>query len=129
MLKGMTKVSLYLLIEDEQRKEIQVLESLGSSQGMEIWVFTYVRDDFVRMKSSMNFCNNEGIARHRTVVATPQQNGAAKRIKEHYLRRPGVCFQMQGLGKDFWVQVVNTTIWLANWSLNISIECKTTKAV
>lgn len=71
------------------------------------------------------FCANSGIARHRTVSYTPQQNGVAERMNRTLLERARSMRSNAGLGDDFWAEAVNTACHLVNISPSTTIECKT----
>ena len=71
------------------------------------------------------FCANEGIARHRTVRHTPQQNGVAERMNRTLLERARCMLSNAGLPKQFWAEAVNTACYLVNRSSSTAIDCKT----
>jgi len=75
------------------------------------------------------FCKAEGIARHKTVVNTPQQNGVAKRMNRILLERARCILSNTDLGKEFWAEAISTTCYLVNRSPNTYIKCKTPKEV
>jgi len=58
------------------------------------------------------FCKVEGIARHKTVVNTPQQNGFAERMNRTLLERARCMLSNAGPGKEFWAEAISTgAIW------------------
>lgn len=75
------------------------------------------------------FCNNEGIVRHRIVRNTPQQNGVAERMNRTLLERARCMLSNAGLSKEFWAKAVNTACHLVNRSPSTVIEYKTLKEV
>lgn len=61
-----------------------------------------LRTDFEFGNDELNeFCKNEGIARHRRVVGTPQQNGVAERTNRTLLEKARCMLSNAGLGKEF----------------------------
>jgi len=71
------------------------------------------------------FCENEGIVRHRTVRKTPQQNGVAERMNRPLLERARCMLSTANLSKDFWAEAINMACYLVNRSPYTAIECKT----
>ena len=71
------------------------------------------------------FYKNEGIARHRIVSHTPQQNGVAEQMNRTLLERAHCLLSNAGLSRDFWVEAVNTACYLVNCSPSTAIDCKT----
>lgn len=99
------------MIEKQTRKQVK---RLRTDNGMEF------------CGGSFNeFCNNEGIVRHRIVRNTPQQNGVAERMNRTLVERARCMLSNAGLSKEFWAEAVNTTCYLVNRSLSTAIECKT----
>jgi len=75
------------------------------------------------------FCKAEGIARHKTMVNTPQQNGVAERMNNTLLERARCMLSNASFGKEFWAEPISTGCYLVNRSPNTSIECKTPEEV
>ena len=76
-----------------------------------------------------SFCENEGIARHHTVVSTPQQNGVAERMNRTIMEKVRCMLSNSGLPKDFWAEAVSTACYLVNRSPHTSLEFKTPEEV
>ena len=75
------------------------------------------------------FCRDEGIARHRTVCHTPQQNGVAERMNRTLLERARCMILNAGLSKDFWAEAISTAFYLGNRSPASAIDFKTPEEV
>jgi len=75
------------------------------------------------------FCKAKGIARHKTVVNTPQQNGVAERMNCTLLERDRCMLSNAGFGKELWAEAISTGCYLVNRSPNTSIQCKTPEEV
>ena len=75
------------------------------------------------------FCKAEGIARHKIVVNTPQQNGVLERMNRTLLERAHCMLSNAGLGKEFWAEAISTGCYLVNRSPNTFIESKTSEEV
>ena len=75
------------------------------------------------------FCKNEGIARHRTVRMTPQQNGVAERMNRTLLERARYMISNSGLTLDFWAEAIATACYIVNRSPCASINLKTPEEV
>jgi len=86
------------LIENQIGKKIK---GLRTDNGME-----FCGSEFNK------FCKDEGIARHRTVSYTPQQNGVAERMNRTLLERAHCMLS-------------NTACYLINHSPSTTIDCKT----
>ena len=70
------------------------------------------------------FCEQHGIARHRKVAKTPQQNGVAERMNRTLLERAMCMLSNAGLGKEFWAEAVNTASYLINMSPSTALSVK-----
>lgn len=71
------------------------------------------------------FCRENGIKRHRTVPATPQQNGVAEKMYRTILERLRCMLFESGLQKKFWEEVAATTAYLINKCPSSAIDFKT----
>ncbi|GKA13859.1 retrovirus-related pol polyprotein from transposon TNT 1-94, partial [Tanacetum coccineum] len=79
------------------------------------------------------FCNREfeqlyiesGIARHLTVVGTPQQNRVAERMNRTLIDKVRCLLIQSGLPKTFWAEATCMTAYLINRSPSTAIEKKT----
>ncbi|GKA96535.1 retrotransposon protein, putative, ty1-copia subclass [Tanacetum coccineum] len=87
----------------------------------------------LRTDNGLEFCNREfeqlciesGIARHLTVVGTPQQNGLAKRMNRTLMDKVRCLLIQSGLPKTFWAEATCTAAYLINRSPSTAIEKKT----
>ena len=68
----------------------------------------------IMVRSSVEFCKNEGIARHHTVRNTPQQNGIAERMNQTLLERARCMLSNGGLAKRFKAEAVSTACHVIN---------------
>ena len=62
-----------------------------------------------------SYCSHNGIRREKTVPGTPQENGVSNEQNDH-----GACkvYELHaGLPLQFWVDVVNTVVYLINKGL------------
>ena len=75
------------------------------------------------------FCKNEGIARHRTVRMTPQQNGVAERMNRTLLERARCMISNAGLTLDFWAEAIFTACYIVNRSPCAPLDLKTPEEV
>ncbi|GJU15741.1 retrotransposon protein, putative, ty1-copia subclass [Tanacetum coccineum] len=87
----------------------------------------------LRTDNGFEFCNREfeqlciesGIARHLTVVGTPQQNGLAERMKITLMDKVRCLLIEFRLPKTFWAEATCTATYLINGSPSRAIEKKT----
>ncbi|KAJ9563977.1 LOW QUALITY PROTEIN: hypothetical protein OSB04_009137 [Centaurea solstitialis] len=100
-----------VLIENQVGKKIK---RLRTDNGLE-----FCSGEFDR------FCKDEGIARHRTVRHTPQQNGVTERMNRTLLERVRCVLSNAGLSRSFWAEALNTVCYLVNRSPATAIDCKT----
>ncbi|KAL3623657.1 hypothetical protein CASFOL_032473 [Castilleja foliolosa] len=70
------------------------------------------------------FCREHGIARHKTVRLTPQQNGLAERMNRTLLERVRCMLLGAGVAKQFWGEAVTTACYLINRSPSSAIKFK-----
>jgi hypothetical protein len=88
----------------------------------------------LRTDNGLEFCNIEfnslcaehGIARHKTVPGTPQQNGVAERMNRTILERVRCMLSNAGLWDKhgLWAEAANATCYLINRSPNSAIDFK-----
>ncbi|KAH9786526.1 hypothetical protein KPL71_010287 [Citrus sinensis] len=71
------------------------------------------------------FCAKEGIARHKTVRMTPQQNGLAERMNMTLMDKVRCMMIQAKLPKNLWAEILNTACYLVNLSPSTAIEFKT----
>ena len=100
-----------ILVENQTGKK---LKRLRTDNGLEFC-----------SKEFDQFCSDQGIARHRTVRDTPQQNGVAERMNKTLLERARCMLSQAGLKRDFWAEAVNTACYLVNRGPATAIDCKT----
>uniref|UniRef100_A0A5B7BAZ6 Putative polyprotein n=1 Tax=Davidia involucrata TaxID=16924 RepID=A0A5B7BAZ6_DAVIN len=63
-----------------------------------------------------NYCKNKGIKRQLTVRYTPQQNGMAERKNHTIIEMARSMLKAKGLPNNFWVEAVNTVVYILNRS-------------
>ncbi|KAH9782310.1 hypothetical protein KPL71_008845 [Citrus sinensis] len=71
------------------------------------------------------FCAKEGIARHKTVRMTPQQNGLAERMNMTLMDKMRCMMIQAKLPKNLWAEILNTACYLVNLSPSTAIKFKT----
>lgn len=74
-----------------------------------------------------NYCNKNGIQRHRTIRMTPQKNGVAERMNRTLLNKARCMLFSLGLPKSFWGEAMMTAAYLVNKSPFSAIKFKTPK--
>jgi len=82
--------------------------------------------------NGLEFCNEEfndfykvhGIARHKTVRHTPQQNGVAERMNRTLLEKACCMLSQTKMSKVFWVEAVHTASHIVNRSPASTIDFK-----
>nr|GEV86095.1 retrovirus-related Pol polyprotein from transposon TNT 1-94 [Tanacetum cinerariifolium] len=67
-------------------------------------------------------CKKYGIARHHTLVRTPQQNGVAKRMNRTIMEKVRCMLSRANLDKDFWIEDATTATYLINRSPHRSLD-------
>ena len=68
------------------------------------------------------FYRTQGISKHKTVRAIPQQNGVAERKNRTLLERVKCLLLNSRLPKVFWGEAVTTTAYLINRSPHSALE-------
>ena len=76
-------------------------------------------------KQFNKLCADEGIARHKTVRGTPQENGLAERMNRTILERVRCMIINVGLPKSFWGEAVAIACYLINRCPSQAIGLKT----
>ena len=84
----------------------------------------------MRTDNGLEFCGEEfnalcqkyGIARHHTLVRTPQQNGVAERMNRTIMEKVRCMLSHANLDKDFWVEAATTAAYLINRSPHRSLD-------
>ena len=71
------------------------------------------------------FCSKEGIARHRTVRLTPQQNDFAERINRTLMEKVRCMMIQSELPKGLWAETLLTACVLVNLSPSSALDFKT----
>ena len=82
-----------------------------------------------RSKEFEEFCKKYGISWQKATPYTPQQNGVAERMNKTLMERARSMLSGAELGQEFWVEVVDTTCYLANRSPSSALEHKTPQGV
>lgn len=72
-----------------------------------------------------SYCTNEGIARHKTVRLTPQQNGLVERMNRTLMDKVRSILVQSQLPKNLWVETLLTTCYLLNLSPSVALDYKT----
>eukprot|EP00253_Pinus_taeda_P028289 PITA_28289 len=75
------------------------------------------------------YCKDEGIIRHKTVVYTPQQNGVVEHMNRTLMEKAKSMISNANLQKELWAEAVSTTCYLVNRSPSVAINCKIPKEV
>ncbi|KAF3638656.1 hypothetical protein FXO37_24275 [Capsicum annuum] len=91
----------------------------------------------IRTDNNLEFCNDEfnefcktgGIARHRTVRMTSQQNGVAERMNMTLLERARCMISNVGLTNAFWAEAISTTCYIINRAPSAPLNFKTPKEI
>ena len=98
------------LVENQTGRKIK---KLRTDNGLE-----FVESEFEE------FCAANGIARHKTLVGKPQQNGVAERINRTLLEKVRCLLSTAGLWdrKALWAEAMSTACYLVNRSPHSSIE-------
>ena len=100
-----------ILVETQVGRKVK---KLRTDNGLE-----FLSNDF------NSFCQKEGIATHRTVRYTPQQNGLAERMNRTILERMRCMLSSSGLSKVFWAEAAETAVHLINRSPSSALQFKT----
>ncbi|KAH9654970.1 hypothetical protein KPL70_022170 [Citrus sinensis] len=103
------------LIENQTDRKIK---RLRTDNGLE-----YCSKDFDE------FCREKGIARHRTVRHTPQQNGLAERMNKTLVEKVRCMLFSANLSKHFWAEAVTTAAYLINRSPSSALNFRTPQEV
>lgn len=100
-----------VLVENQTDRKIK---KLRTDNGLE-----YCSNQFNKM------CEEAGIARHKTVRGTPQQNGLAERMNRTILEKVRCMLSSSGLEKQFWGEAVKTACYLINRCPSTALEFRT----
>ncbi|KAH9704361.1 Integrase catalytic domain-containing protein [Citrus sinensis] len=103
------------LMENQRRKKVKRLKT---DNGLE-----YCSNEFDE------FCKRLGIARHKTVRHTPQQNGLAERLNRTLIEKVRCMLLSSNLFKFFWAEAAVTAAYLINRSPSSALEFKTPQEV
>ena len=76
-------------------------------------------------KEFEDFCKSKGIARHRIVTYTPQQNGLAERMNITLIERVRCMLLNANLSKGFWAEAATPAAYLINRSPSSALGFKT----
>lgn len=80
-------------------------------------------------KEFTEYWKDQGIARHKIVRYTSQQNDVVERMNMTILKRVRCMMEYEKLGKHFWGEAVSTTMYLINRSPSTPLDLKTPKEV
>ena len=69
-----------------------------------------------------DLCSDQGIARHKTIPYTPQQNGVVERMNRTVLERVRSMLDESGLPKVFWAEAANTAVYLINRTPSAALQ-------
>jgi len=72
-----------------------------------------------------NFLKIEGVRHELTVPKTPQQNGVAKRLNRTLVTSARTMLIQAKLPQKFWVEALNTTVYLHNRSPTRAVDSAT----
>ena len=99
------------MVENQTGRKIKVLRSDNGTK--------YRNDQF------SYFCKKEGISWHFIVRDKPQQNGVAERMNRTLLEKVRCMLSNDGLGKQFWAEVVMYASHLINRLPSAALNGKT----
>ena len=71
------------------------------------------------------YCSKEGIARHRTVRLTLQQNGLAERMNKTLMEKVRCTMIQSDLPKGLWTETLLIACMLVNLSPSLALDFKT----
>ena len=77
----------------------------------------------------MDFCKKCGIERQNTTPYTPQHNGVVERMNRTLMEKARSMLSSAGIGQEFWVEAVETTCYLVNWSSKLALIDKNPQEV
>ena len=86
------------LVENERGKKLKCLRSDNGGE--------YCSKEFD------SYCSHNEIRKEKTVPGTPQENGVSKRMNRKIMERARCMRLHAGLPLQFWVDAVNTAIYL-----------------
>jgi transposase InsO family protein len=69
-----------------------------------------------------DYCSYHGIRREKTVPRTPQENGVSKRMNRTIMERARSMRLHVGLPLHFWVDAVDTVVYLINRGPSSSLD-------
>ncbi|GKC71610.1 retrovirus-related pol polyprotein from transposon TNT 1-94, partial [Tanacetum coccineum] len=101
------------------------VESLGVENQTRRTVKRMRTDNGLEFREFKQLCIDSGIARHLTVVGTPQQNGLVERMNRTLMDKVRCLLIQSGLPKTFWAEATCTAAYLINRSPSTVIEKKT----
>eukprot|EP00253_Pinus_taeda_P026475 PITA_26475 len=70
------------------------------------------------------YCNDEGIVRHKTVVYTCQKNGVVECMNQTLMERARSMINNANLQKKLQAEAISTAYYLVNRSPSVAINCK-----
>ena len=78
-----------------------------------------------KLDKFQKFCKDAGIEHQFTITYTPQQNGVSERKNRTIMEMARCLLFEKGLPKKFWVEAVNTVVYLLNRLPTNALEEKT----
>ncbi|KAH9687012.1 hypothetical protein KPL70_014605 [Citrus sinensis] len=99
------------LVENQTGKKVK---KLRTDNGLEFW-----------NQQFNSYCANEGIARHKTVRLTPQQNGLAERMNRTLMDKVRCMLVQAKFPKSLWAETLLTASYLVNLSPSAALDFKT----
>jgi len=96
------------LVENETCKRLKCLRSNNGGE--------YCSKEFD------GYCSENGISREKTVPGTPQENGVSERMNRTIMERVRCMRLHAGLPLQFWVDVVDTVVYLINRGPSSSLD-------
>ncbi|KAH9679839.1 hypothetical protein KPL71_026297 [Citrus sinensis] len=103
------------LIENQTERRVK---RLRIDNGLE-----YCCNDFEQL------CIKKGIARHKTVRHTPQQNGLVEMMNRTLIEKVRCMLFNANLSKHFWAEAITTAAYLVNRSPSATLHFKTPQEV
>ena len=104
-----------ILVENQMERKIKYLHT---DNGLE-----FCSEEFNAI------CKVHGIATHKTVRHTPQQNGVAERMNRTLLEKAHCMLLQAKMSKVFWAEAVHTASHIVNRSPASAIDFKTPNEV
>lgn len=97
-----------------EKQSGHVIKVLRSDRGKE-----YNSNEFDR------FCEDEGVEHQQTVGYAPEQNGVSERKNRTVMEMARTMLKERGLPNSFWIEAVNTAVYLLNRLPTKAVQNKT----